>query len=144
MTQGTVYVASSWRNTRYPAVVEALCKQGWNVYDFRNPPSGESGFSWSSIDPAWQQWTPEQYLQGLQHPLAQSGFQQDMAALKDAEIVVMVLPCGKSAHLELGYAGGCGKRTYILMEENQEPELMYKMATRVCTSLDQLLEYTSK
>lgn len=29
----------------------------------------------------------------------------------------MVLPCGKSAHLELGWAVGAGKRTIILLEE---------------------------
>ena len=36
-----IYVASSWRNTYYPQVVETLRQAGYEVYDFRNPPTGE-------------------------------------------------------------------------------------------------------
>ena len=30
-----IYVASSWRNTYYPEVVQALRDAGYEVYDFR-------------------------------------------------------------------------------------------------------------
>ena len=43
-----IYVASSWRNEYYPEVVEKLREAGHDVYDFRNPPSGDPGFKWSS------------------------------------------------------------------------------------------------
>ncbi|MCQ2145827.1 MAG: hypothetical protein MJY72_08790 [Bacteroidales bacterium] len=36
-----IYVASSWRNPHYPAVVAALRDAGFDVYDFRNPGDGE-------------------------------------------------------------------------------------------------------
>ena len=39
-----IYVASSWRNEYYPEVVEKLREAGHEVYDFRNPPSGDPGF----------------------------------------------------------------------------------------------------
>ena len=42
-----IYVASSWRNEFYPEVVEKLREAGHEVYDFRNPPSGDPGFKWS-------------------------------------------------------------------------------------------------
>ena len=45
-----IYVASSWRNTYYPEVVQALRDAGHEVYDFRNPPSGDPGFHWSDVD----------------------------------------------------------------------------------------------
>jgi hypothetical protein len=51
----------------------------------------------------------------------------------------MVLPCGRSAHLELGWACGAGKRTLILQLEQQEPELMYLEADRICLSIHELL-----
>ena len=38
-----IYVASSWRNEYYPEVVEKLREAGHEMYDFRNPPSGDSG-----------------------------------------------------------------------------------------------------
>ncbi len=43
--------ASSWRNTYYPEVVAALRDAGHEVYDFRNPPSGDPGFHWTDVDP---------------------------------------------------------------------------------------------
>ena len=42
-----IYVASSWRNSDYPEVVEKLREAGHDVYDFRNPPSGDESFKWS-------------------------------------------------------------------------------------------------
>ena len=37
-----IYVASSWRNEYYHEVVEKLREAGHEMYDFRNPPSGDS------------------------------------------------------------------------------------------------------
>jgi hypothetical protein len=134
-----IYVASSWRNLHQPAVVEALRQAGHEVYDFRNPAPGNSGFAWSSIDPNWQAWTPEQYLEALAHPIARAGFRLDMNALEACEACVLVMPCGRSAHLELGHAAGADKKTFVLLDGPSEPELMYGMTTRITTSLEQLL-----
>lgn len=133
-----IYVASSWRNPRQGAVVEALMKDGHLVYDFKNPKPGDTGFSWSEIDPDWLQWTAKQYVAALDHPLAKRGFASDFAAMKWADTFVLVLPCGRSAHLELGWAVGAGKHTLILTQDGQEPELMAKMCDGICTSLDEL------
>ena len=38
-----LYIASSWRNTYYPNVVTALREAWHEVYDFRNPPTGNPG-----------------------------------------------------------------------------------------------------
>ena len=65
-------------------------------------------------------------IDGLEHPLAAKGFSTDMEGLDWADAVVMVMPCGRSSHLELGYAVGKNKRTIILLSQS-EPELMYKM-----------------
>lgn len=48
----TIYVASSWRNSYYPDVVDRLRGEGHKVYDFRNPPHGGGGFTWRDIDQA--------------------------------------------------------------------------------------------
>jgi len=106
-----VYVASSWRNDWHPFVVGRIRDDGHDVYDFRNPAPGNSGFAWSTIDPGWQSWTWDQYRDALKHPLAEEGFRLDMQALRSAEATVLVMPCGRSAHLELGYAVGAGQHT---------------------------------
>jgi nucleoside 2-deoxyribosyltransferase len=122
-----IYVASSWRNDRQPKVVEILRMQGHEVYDFKNPAPGNHGFHWSEIDPNWQQWTPAQFQEALGHHVATAGFKLDMDALEACDACVLVMPSGRSAHLEAGYAIGAGKPTAILLAEG-EPELMYKMA----------------
>lgn len=133
-----VYVATSWRNTLQPEVVKALQSEGHEVYDFRNPAPGDNGFHWSEIDPDWQQWTPEQFAEALDHPIAQAGFLTDMMALEYADACVLVMPCGRSAHLEMGYAIGTGKQTIILSSDG-EPELMYKMAGDFVHSIEDVV-----
>lgn len=128
-----VYVASSWRNTRQPEVVRALRDVGHEVYDFKQPVPGDNGFHWTEIDGGWKEWTPERFKTALDHPIAQAGYEKDMGALESCDVCVLVMPCGRSAHLEAGYAIGAGKPTFILLA-NGEPELMYKMA-RICLTI---------
>lgn len=53
-----LYIASSWRNIYYPEVVTALRAAGHEVYDFRNPPSGDPGFHCTDVDEACADCTP--------------------------------------------------------------------------------------
>lgn len=134
-----VYVASSWRNQYQPSVVEAIRNAGITVYDFRHPDKNDNGFHWSEIDSNWQQWTPEKYVKNLRHPIAEKGYTKDMYALEQCDIAVLVLPCGKSSHLEFGFNAGRYKKGAILILEQCEPELMYNMASKVFTDLDDLV-----
>lgn len=110
----SIYVASSWRNPWQPSVVSHLRDLGHEVYDFRNPSKEDSGFSWREVDPNWKNWDFASYLRGLAHPAAERGFKFDMDALRDCDACVLVQPCGTSAHLELGWAVGAGKKTAVL------------------------------
>jgi hypothetical protein len=109
-----IYVASSWRNPWQPGVVTLLRDLGHEVYDFRNPKPGNDGFRWSEIDGGWRSWTPAQYREELDSQIAKDGFKLDFDAMKWADACVLVQPCGTSAHLELGWACGAGKRTAVL------------------------------
>lgn len=135
-----IYIASSWRNQHQQGVVVALREAGHDVYDFRHPKPGNDGFSWAAIDPDWMNWTPEQFRDALAHPIAKAGFELDDDALSVAEATVLVLPCGRSAHLELGFA--CAHQlTYVLMLEPSEPELMYKLTSGgIVLSIEELIE----
>lgn len=140
-----IYVASSWRNNRQPLVVQKLRAAGHEVYDFRNPhQTGQDrgragrGFQWSDIDPGWQDWTPLGFREALKHPLAEAGFGSDMDALDWCEVCVLVLPCGRSAHLEAGYAKGDGKLTFAILTDG-EPELMYRMFDGICLNTEEVL-----
>ena len=147
-----VYVASSWRNPMQPAVIHTLRAAGIDCYDFRNPEGG-TGFAWREVKSGPSESIPagtvkakgsdwedvDEYLRMIEHPRAIEGFEADFAAMDKADAFVMVLPCGKSAHLELGWAIGAGIRTAILLEDPIEPELMYRMADHLAPTLFDLL-----
>lgn len=136
-----IYVASSWRCEQQPEVVDALRAAGHEVYDFRNPPR-RTGFAWSQIDPDWLGWSPVAYRSLLDDPIAVAGYKSDFEAMRWADTFVLVLPCGRSAHLELGWAAGQGKRTAILLSADKfEPELMYRMVDKLAVSLAELVEW---
>ncbi len=138
-----VYVASSWRNKYYPEVVRQLRSHGFEVYDFRNPPDGKGGFFWKDVDPNWENWTTKQYIDNLHHEWAEYGFKRDIDAMKRADVCVLVLPCGRSAHSEAGWMAGAGKRVIAYIPEKQEPELMYKLFDTVTDDINQLIALIS-
>lgn len=135
-----IYAASSWRNPLQPGVVDALRSAGHEVYDFRNPFNGKPGFAWSEIDPGWQAWTAASYRELLTtSPIAAAGYVSDLRAMEWADTCVLILPCGRSAHLEAGWFTGRGKRCLILTRDGEEPELMALLATDICISMDEVL-----
>jgi len=131
-----VYVASSWRNEYQQEVVTKLRDQGYDVYDFK---SQKNNFHWSEVDGGYKTWTKYQYREALNHSVSEKGFKIDMDALTMCDVCVLVLPCGRSAHIEAGWACGAGKPVLVLLAEENEPELMYKMVEGVCVSLDEVI-----
>lgn len=142
----SVYVASSWRNTFHGLIVHTLRAAKFEVYDFKNPPNG-IGFGWGQVDlnthydltTDSQASSVDEYLDALEMPRAIEGYDSDMDAMKAADIFVLVLPCGRSAHLELGWAVGKGKKTAVLLENPCVPELMYKMVDHLSPDIIDLL-----
>jgi len=130
-----IYVASSWRNANQPMIVETLRAYGHEVYDFKNPAPGQKGFGWRDCGgaaaedgPGKGAMTIASYVEAIQSNRAKEGFAFDIDALDWADTCVMVLPCGRSAHLEAGYACGQGKHViWVLSDDRWEPELMYLM-----------------
>ncbi len=125
-----------------PAVVKLLRAEGHLVYDFKHPEPGNNGFHWSEIDSDWQDWDSTDFRAGLCHELANEGFKMDMDALRACDACVLVLPCGRSAHLEVGWAAGAGKKSIIYYPpeiRTVEPELMYKMLGKFCINEQELL-----
>lgn len=145
-----IYVASSWRNETQQAVCRLLRAAGHDVYDFQNPAPGKTGFAWADINPNWRAWSFNQFRASLRHPIAADAFRFDRDArdaLRACDACVLVLPCGRSAHLELGYAVGAGKATYVYapvdmrphLASTFEPELMYLLCDRVLSTRGELL-----
>ena len=133
-----VYVVGSLENPKVFEVAEALRNKGFDVFDdwLAAAPDG---------DRLWQAYCRKRgysYKQALHSPFVQTAYQFDFTHLKEADIVVLVMPCGRSAHLELGWALGHGKEGYILFPDGEPDryDLMANLATDVCFSVEELLE----
>lgn len=152
-----IYLASSWKND-IAGVVYTLRQEGHGVYDFQNPNGfqkkgedcySEGGFTWEEIDRHWLRWSPEEYKAALRSPIAKKGFDRDMKALRDCDAVVLMRPCGASAHSEAGWAAGAGKPVVVYLEDiNKFPvggaELMYKMFDYIATDIVDLTKRLRK
>ncbi len=53
---------------------------------------------------------------GLDHPSVKIIFKHDLNGLKNSDNFLLVLPAGKSAHIEAGIAYGLGKKCYAIGE----------------------------
>jgi hypothetical protein len=127
-----IYLASSWRNQQQPAVLSMLRELGHEVYDFRNPAPGNTGFTWRDCE--FDMHDIDLYVRHIaRNKAALKGFRLDRDALNWCNTCVLLLPCGRSAHLEAGYAIGQGKETFVMLSnEGFEPELMYLLGDHIC------------
>lgn len=142
-----IYAASSWRNPHYAAGVAVLRAAGHEVYDFTQPTtwSGEPldpGFGWSELESGkpWQDWTHAEYVAALQLPRARAAFENDAQACRTCDACVLFLPCGRSAHLELGYVAAT-RLTVVVgdrsVDPRWEPELMYAFCDGIFATVEE-------
>lgn len=88
--------------------------------------------------------TPEEFMQHFESRDWQTDsairevFEVDMEALKQSEALILLLPAGKSAHMEAGIAYGMGKKC-ILIGEQKEAESLYLIFEEVFPSMDEFL-----
>jgi len=135
-----IYLASSWKNKKtVDHVAKELSNLGHEVDNFTDPFSGKFVFSWTEL--------PQEILQDLNANTflkdwrTQKAFEQDKEKIDRADAVVMIMPCGRSSHLELGYAAGKGKKTIIYYPGGfvkGEFETMYGFANVVTSCIEDI------
>lgn len=154
MIRMKIYIASSWKNYNILLKLQThLEKCGHEVDCFANGKNGRFSFNWAElIHNALNCETKEEAMAVLEtldakdmmsNPTVLKAFEEDKKMIEWADAVIMVLPSGKSSHLEAGYAKGIGKKLYILGEfEKGEFETMYGFADGLFRDyeLDQLIE----
>lgn len=132
-----IYLIGSLRNPRVREIAEALRWCKYDVFDDWHAAGPEADDEWQK----YEQDRERLYHEALTGHHANTVFALDKRHLDRCQVGVLLLPAGKSGHLELGYMLGQGKRGYVLME--QEPErfdIMYKLATAVVRDVDALVE----
>lgn len=135
MKQRKIYIASSWKNEK--AVLEIgkyLREIGHEVYMFCEEGSGHYCFGPQMFfEETGIQLDTITAKQALSYPQFQKAFEADKAGIDWADTVVILLPAGKSTHLEGGYAVGCGKDLFVLgLPVPGDFDAMYGFAKAVC------------
>ena len=132
-----IYISSSWSNPYQPDLVKDLRDRGHLVYDFRHPQGRHDRSVWDEIGVTEKLFhdslTGEVGLSGgqldeaLRNDAARRRFDEHLAAMQDADTCVLLLPCGRSSHIEAGYMAGLGKRVFVFGSQFDihKPELMY-------------------
>lgn len=132
-----VYLIGSLRNPKVPKVATLLRIQGHEVFDDWFAAGPEADDYWQKYEQARGR-TFEEALRGY---AAGHVFEFDKTHLDATDAVVLLMPAGKSGHLEFGYCVGRGKRGFICMEREPERfDVMYRFAERICVGVPALIK----
>lgn len=84
----------------------------------------------------------EAYSWALQQPASVHVYEFDKRNMDMCDLMVLMLPAGKSGHLELGYFLGCGKPGIIYLDQEDDPrwDVMYQFASDVAFDEDNLID----
>ena len=131
-----VYLIGTLRNPEVNRVAQAIRDLGFEVFDDWTAAGSTADDSWRDYEKS----RGHSYVQALQGYAAKHVFAFDKFHLDRADLAVLLMPAGKSGHLELGYTLGKGKPGFVLFD--QEPErfdVMYQFATGVYSAEVDLL-----
>jgi len=109
-----IYIASSWKNQKAViALAEYLERYGFEVDAFCRVSDKRYAFHWSELVDEEADLANYDAIEMLADPRTQRAYTEDKKWIDWSDCVIMLMPCGRSSHLEGGYAKGQGKLLYI-------------------------------
>jgi hypothetical protein len=132
----SIYLIGSLRNEGVPKAAAALRMEGYDVFDDWFAAGPEADDYWQKYEIA----RGHNYQQALDGYAARHVYAFDKFHLDRCDYGVLLLPAGKSGHLELGYMIGRGKPCFILLAGQPERyDVMYQFATKVVATTEELI-----
>ncbi len=130
-----IYLIGSLRDKRIPEIANELRRDtGHEVFDDWFAPGPRADDHWREYETA----RGRSYKEALEGYAATHVFAFDTHHIESSQIGVLILPSGKSCHLELGYMIGSGKATYVLMDNPDRWDVMYQFATGIAFDIEEL------
>jgi len=133
----SVYLIGSLRNPEVPRVAERLRRAGFSVFEEWHSagPDADRHFLAYAKARGWD------YATALKSDAARNIFEFDKRHIAEASIGVLLMPAGRSGHLELGVMHGWGKATYVLFDEYPTDRIdqMYAFSDGVFDDVDALV-----
>jgi hypothetical protein len=130
-----IYLVGSLRNPEVPKLARRLRAEGFEVFDDWFAAGPDADDRWRDYEQA----RGHTYAEALKGLSANHVFWFDHAHLMSADAVVLVMPAGKSGFLELGWALGAGKKGYIVLDNAERWDVMFKFADGVFDDVDDLI-----
>lgn len=136
-----IYIIGSLRNENIPSIAVKLREEtGLEIFDDWFSPGPKADDYWKEYEEA----RGRNYKEALTGYAATHVFAFDKHHIDRADIGVLIMPAGKSGHLELGYMLGKGKPGYILLDKPDRWDVMYQFATGVFFNMEDLIEELKK
>lgn len=136
----SIYVIGSLRNPEIPKVGNLLRGIGLGVFDDWFSAGPRADDHWKE----YEQGRGNSFKEALDGFACRHVFAFDRFHLDRTDASLLVLPAGKSGHLELGYSIGSGKRGFILADPNTDLDrwdVMIRFAERYFTSVEEMMEF---
>lgn len=138
-----IYLASSWKNHGLvSAWASNLRYEGHEVDAFCDNSEGRFIFDYREID------NPDNLnaINFLLDHRSQKAFKEDKKWLDWADCCLLILPAGKSSHLEAGYVKGQGKQLVIWQSHYPEGEfdVMYGFADLITDDISAVKSFLNK
>lgn len=134
----SIYLIGSLRNDAIPETATMLRSLGLEVFDDWYAAGPEADDYWRT----YEKRRGRSYAEALKGHAAKHVFGFDKGHLERCDASILVLPAGRSGHLELGYTAGLGKKTFILLDQEYDRwDVMYRFATEVFMNKEEMIEY---
>ena len=129
-----VYLIGSLRNPNIPKIAKKIRKLGFDVFDDWYPAGPKADDHWRDYEKA----KGHNYEEALMGYAACHVYEFDKKHLDECDIGILCMPAGRSGHLEAGYLRGMGKKVYILRDDPERWDVMYKFAHGVFDNFEKL------
>lgn len=140
MSKRKIYLASSWKNEDMIKQLAFTLKElHFQVDCFADDSNGRFVFHWTKFTGDLKDLDAKSFLE---HPDTKKAFKEDVKWLNWANLTILVLPAGKSAHLEAGYTAGKGKDLIIYAPNGfvkGDFDVMYGFARKLIDNFEDLL-----
>lgn len=139
-----IYLIGSLREPGVRKLANKIRKIGITVFDDWHAAGPQADDIWQ----AYEQQRGNSYLEGIRGEHANDVYKTDLEKINKSDTGLLLMPAGKSCHLEIGYMLGQGKRGYVLFDgEPERWDVMYRFATGLFMDekslLDELADQTS-
>lgn len=141
-----VYMIGSLKNDKIPQIAREIreLRKDFEVFDDWFSPGPEADDFWRNFEKV----RGSTYKQALRNYAGKHIFEFDKFHIDRADIGILIMPAGKSGHMELGYLIGRCKKCFVYFEEEPERwDVMYQFVLEngeICFSKEELINELKK